>query len=755
MILDVQNLTVALPPGADRPHAVENVSFGVAPGEIICIVGESGSGKSVSAGAIMGLLAPGLRPTAGRIAFEGRDLLQASPTQMRALRGARLGMIFQEPMTALNPLMRVGDQLAEVMQVHGQPVGRRVHDLLEAVHLPDPARILRSHPHRLSGGQRQRVMIAMALALEPAILIADEPTTALDVTTQMQILHLIREVQQRRGTGVLFITHDFGVVAEIADRVAVMQRGQIVEQGPAATILGNPQHPYTRDLIAAVPHRGRAARPPVQSEPVLRLQNVGKTYHPGGLLRRGPGVQAVAGATIEVRRGETLGLVGESGSGKSTLARCVVNLVQADTGHIWFHDTDLRPLSRSGWAPFRRRVQMVFQDPFASLNPRRRIGDIIAEGPIAHGTPKAEARDRAAELLRLVQLDPSAAAPLPPRVQRRPAPTRRHRPRPSPWNPSSSSPTNPSPPSTFPSRPRSSASSKTSANASASPCSSSPTTSAVAAQVCDRVAVMQRGRIVEQGETQALFAAPTHPYTQAPPRQRSRPSLDPTRTHPRDLRMRIAVGGFLHESHSFAPRPTTYGDFLHPGGFPGLVQGPAPPRNPPRQRQRHRRRPRPSRSRRRHPNPPRLVHRQPRRPRPGRRLRAHRRPNLRPPRRSPPRRRRLPRPPRRRPRRLLPRRRSRTPPPRPRHRRPPHPHRHQPRPPRQPHASHGRPHRRPRPLPHLPPRRHAGRAGAARHGPLSSPPSPAATPSPKPTARSTSGCPSPANAPSCPPCNPS
>ena len=266
-MLEVEGLSVALPPGADRPFAVEDVSFGVQPGEILCIVGESGSGKSVSAGAIMGLLPKALRPKAGRIMFEGRDLLTAGAAELRGLRGARLGMIFQEPMTALNPLMRVGDQVAEVMQVHGRPVGRRVTELLEAVHLPDPARVLRSYPHRLSGGQRQRVMIAMALALEPAILIADEPTTALDVTTQMQILRLIREVQERRGTGVLFITHDFGVVAEIADRVAVMQRGRIVEQGPAAQVLNAPEHPYTRALIAAVPHGAGAARAVVEGDP--------------------------------------------------------------------------------------------------------------------------------------------------------------------------------------------------------------------------------------------------------------------------------------------------------------------------------------------------------------------------------------------------------------------------------------------------------------------------------------------------------
>ena len=513
-MLEIKALRVALPPGADRPFAVDDVGFSLAPGEILCIVGESGSGKSVSAGAIMGLLPPALRPTAGQILLDGTDLLHATPAQMRALRGARLGMIFQEPMTALNPLMRVGDQVAEVIEVHGQSVGNRVRDLLDAVHLPDPERILRSYPHRLSGGQRQRVMIAMALALEPAILIADEPTTALDVTTQMQILRLIREIQQRRGTGVLFITHDFGVVAEIADRVAVMQHGRIVEQGPAAEVLNHPRHAYTRALIAAVPHGAGAIREERAGEPVLQLDAVGKTYTPAGLFRRGTPVAAVVEASFEIRRGETLGLVGESGSGKSTLARCVVNLVQSDAGSIRFHGAELRSLSRAGWAPYRKRIQMVFQDPYASLNPRRRVGDIIAEGLIAQGTARPVARARAADLLALVQLDPAAAARFPHEFsggQRQRIGIAR------------ALATDPE---------------LLIADEPVSALDVSVQAEIlrlledlrarlgltmlfithdlrVAARICDRVAVMQRGRIVEQGPTAQLFANPTHPYTQS------------------------------------------------------------------------------------------------------------------------------------------------------------------------------------------------------------------------------------------------
>ncbi len=405
-LLSVEGLTVALPPGADRAHAVEDVSLHLDPGEILCVVGESGSGKSVTANATMGLLAPALAVRAGRIMFEGRDLLALPREALRSLRGARLGMIFQEPMTALNPLMRVHDQIAEVLTIHGARADApaRVQELLEAVRLPDPLRLARAYPHMLSGGQRQRVMIAMALALEPAVLIADEPTTALDVTTQMQILRLIRDIQQRRGTGVLFITHDFGVVAEIADRVAVMQHGRIVEQGPVATVLNAPRHPYTQALIGAVPRRAAAPRPPAQGRKLLEFVGVEKTFW------RGPAaLKALDGITLTVRQGETLGLVGESGSGKSTLARTAVNLVRPEAGAVRFDDTDLTRLSARGWSPFRKRIQFIFQDPFAALNPRQRVDDIIADGPVTHGTPRATARAEARELLRLVKLDASAA----------------------------------------------------------------------------------------------------------------------------------------------------------------------------------------------------------------------------------------------------------------------------------------------------------------------------------------------------------
>ena len=518
-LLAVESLTVALPRGGDRAHAVENLSFELRAGEILCIVGESGSGKSVSANAIMGLLPAALRPTSGRIVFRGRDLLGLTEPELLALRGRDIGMVFQEPMSALNPLMSVGDQVAEVMQVHRAHPGAareaRVLELLARVGLPDPAQLRHAYPFRLSGGQRQRVMIAMALALEPRLLIADEPTTALDVTTQMQILRLVKEIQGRRGTGVLFITHDFGVVAEIADRVAVMQQGRIVEQGPAAQVLNAPAHPYTRALIAAVPHGGAAARAAPDGPAVLSTRGVTKTYtRPGGLFRRAEPFRAVHDADFTIAKGETLGLVGESGSGKSTLARCVVRLVQPEQGEIGFQGTNLRTLSRSAWKPFRRKIQMVFQDPFASLNPRRRVSDIIADGPIAHGTPRGVARARAVELLRLVQLDAGAADRYPHEFsggQRQRIGIARALAM--------------EPELLIADEPVSALDVSVQAQVLkllAELRESLGLTMLfithdlrVAAQVCDRVAVMQRGAIVEQGVTQQVFARPAHAYTQA------------------------------------------------------------------------------------------------------------------------------------------------------------------------------------------------------------------------------------------------
>jgi len=417
-ILTVEDLSVKLPKGADRTHALGGVSLSIADNEIVCVVGESGSGKSVMANAVMRLLPPEVSIDGGRVLFEGKDLASASNAEMRKVRGAGIAMIFQEPMTALNPLRTIGDQIGEMFEIHTElskkDIKARVLALLQDVRIPDPAQAARAYPHELSGGQRQRAMIAMALALDPRLLIADEPTTALDVTTQAQILKLIRELQSRRKTAVLFITHDFGVVAEIADRVVVMQHGKVVEQGQVADVLHNPQHPYTQQLIAAVPPLAAPPARQLNSENILTLENVSKTYRNGGFLGRGARVtHAVKSVSLNLPRGATLGIVGESGSGKSTLARCIIRLIDPDGGSIVLEGKDWAKLSRDDVRRETKHIQMVFQDPFASLNPRRKAGDLVAQGPIVHGVPRAQAWAEAKELFRLVGLDPSAMDRLP------------------------------------------------------------------------------------------------------------------------------------------------------------------------------------------------------------------------------------------------------------------------------------------------------------------------------------------------------
>ncbi len=416
VVLTIDNLTVALPSWSDRRNAVEGVSLDIHRNEILCVVGESGSGKSVMAKSVLRLLpAPHVRVTGGRILFEGKDLLTLSEPEIRAIRGGRIAMIFQEPMVALNALMKVGRQIDEVLEVHTKMRAAerrtRVLELLADVHLPEPERIIDSYPHELSGGQRQRVMIAMALAVEPALIIADEPTTALDVTTQAQILHLIKELQRTHGTAVLFITHDFGVVAEIADRVAVMRHGELVELGQTSDVLNTPQADYTKALVAAVPSmtpRARTSAP--ASAPLLIVRNVEKTYgrHGGWFGSRGRTVKAVQKVSLDIGRGRSLALVGESGSGKSTLARCIIGLEESDGGEIILDGEQISGLTRNEMRTLRRHLQMVFQDPFASLNPRHRIGDIIALGPTIQGVSKEQAWKEARELLMLVGLKPEA-----------------------------------------------------------------------------------------------------------------------------------------------------------------------------------------------------------------------------------------------------------------------------------------------------------------------------------------------------------
>src|SRR5712672_58821 len=388
----ITNLRIALPSGGERAYAVDGISFDLKPGEIVCVVGESGSGKSMCAHALMGLLPDTVTMESGEIAFEGRNLLACSEDGWRDLRGRRIAMVFQEPMTALNPLMRIGDQMMEMFEAHGllSPRERRQKalGLAREVGLPDPDRIVRVYPHQRSGGQRQRAMIAMALALEPAVLVADEPTTALDVTTQAQILKLIRDLQRSRNMAVVFITHDFGVVADIADRVVVLRHGQIVEQGSAQAVLNRPQHAYTKALLAAVPSMTPPQRAPlIDRNKAVDVIGLDKTYvTSGGWFRPDRTVQAASEVNFSILKGETLGLVGESGSGKSSVARLVMRLIEADRGTVRIGETDLTRLSGKALHAERHRIQMIFQDPFASLNPRRKIGHIIADGPIAAGT---------------------------------------------------------------------------------------------------------------------------------------------------------------------------------------------------------------------------------------------------------------------------------------------------------------------------------------------------------------------------------
>lgn len=414
-LLEVENLSVPLPYGLDRKYAVENACLKLNPHEILCIVGESGSGKSMLANAIMGLLPYYMQPSSGKILFNGQDLLTMSEDRLRHERGRSIAMIFQEPLSALNPLMTIGDQIAEVMQVHGEGNAAarraRVIELLGYVGLPEPESLLHAYPFRLSGGQRQRVIIAMALVLEPAILVADEPTTALDVTTQAQILDLIRKIQRDKGMAVMFVTHDFGVVADIADRVVVMERGLVVEQGEAEQILNRPQHPYTRRLIASVPHREPPETPTenTNGNVLLEVRSLRKTYRSGGgFFSRPRIVDALDDIGFSLRKGETLGVVGESGSGKSTLGRCILKLTDVDGGQILLRGKDIVPLSAANFRPMRSRVQMIFQDPFSSLNPRHSIGRILTDGPVAHGIPFRDAERKARELLTLVGLEASS-----------------------------------------------------------------------------------------------------------------------------------------------------------------------------------------------------------------------------------------------------------------------------------------------------------------------------------------------------------
>ena len=408
-VLRIEGLSVDVAGGG---RLLRQVSLHVAPGETVCVVGESGSGKSMTALSVMGLLPPGVRRVAGSMLLDGEELAGAPAARLRELRATRMSMVFQEPMTALNPVQTVGRQIEEVLRLHrvGTAAQRRerVMAMLREVQLPDPRRIHRSYPHQLSGGQRQRIVICMALILQPRLLVADEPTTALDVTTQQQILALMRDLQQRHGTALLFITHDFGVVAELADRIVVMKDGAVVETGSRDAILTAPRDPYTRQLVASVP--SLVPQPPrtLRDDPVLQVEGLSKVYAEGGWPARKPGVRAAQDVRFTLHRGQILGVVGESGSGKSTVARSVARLIEPSSGSIRVAGEEFARLSQRELRSRRRRVQVVFQDPYRSLNPRRRIGDSVMEGLLNAGVDREAALARAAGLLQLVGLGAAA-----------------------------------------------------------------------------------------------------------------------------------------------------------------------------------------------------------------------------------------------------------------------------------------------------------------------------------------------------------
>ena len=416
-LLQVDRLSTQFSGNRGVTLAVKDVSFEIFSGETLCLVGESGSGKSVTGLSILGLLPASASHPSGTVTLSDQvSLLGASEETMQTVRGVRISMIFQEPMTCLNPVLTIGEQIVEALELHlgmeGEVARARALDLLTQVEIPDPAQRMDDYPHRLSGGQRQRVMIAMALACEPDLLIADEPTTALDVTIQAQIMQLMSELQKRHQMALLFITHDLSLVSEIADRVIVMQQGQIVESGPKAQVLGSPGHSYTKELLAALPSNLPRLEPmaAISGEPLIQLRDL-RVYFPirkGVLQRHVDDVKAVDDVSLQIHTGRVLALVGESGSGKTTLGRALLGLVPVTSGSVVYKGTDLSGLNRRDFKPFRKDLQIIFQDPQSSLNPRLSIASILTEPMAVHGigANHAERLDMAAAYLARVDLDP-------------------------------------------------------------------------------------------------------------------------------------------------------------------------------------------------------------------------------------------------------------------------------------------------------------------------------------------------------------
>lgn len=412
MLLEVNNLSVGLLSHTGTSPLLKDVSFAIEAGEILALVGGSGSGKSVTSLALMRLLPNALRITAGKVLLSGQDVFAYNELQMNAVRGKKIAMIFQEPQSALNPVQSIGQQIAESLRKHqhlqGAPLQKKVLALLEEVGIPDPQQRYDWYPHQLSGGQKQRVVIAIALACEPLLLIADEPTTALDVTIQKQILTLLDEIRQRRQLAILLITHDMGVVAEMADRIAVMQKGEIVEQATASNFFAAPKHPYSQELLAFLPKDNHFCQP-VQQDALLDVNNIKVWFakRKGLLQRVYDHTKAVDGISLTIARGETLALVGESGSGKTTVGRAILRLEELTAGEVSFAGQRIDGLNKKNFLPLRKKVQIIFQDPFSSMNPRFSIREILAEGmqALGVGLNSVEREARMRQLLERVGLN--------------------------------------------------------------------------------------------------------------------------------------------------------------------------------------------------------------------------------------------------------------------------------------------------------------------------------------------------------------
>ncbi len=520
-LLSVEHLSVHFHTREGVVRAVDDVSFSVEPGEVLGIVGESGSGKSVACYSLLGLIPmPPGRIESGRAEFDGIDLLSLSEKQLRRIRGRRISMVFQDPMTSLNPYMRIGDQLVESLRQHHRVDKKAARERailsLEEVGIREARQRIDNYPHEFSGGMRQRVMVAMALITEPELLIADEPTTALDVTVQAQILDLIKEIQRRRNLTVVFISHDLGVVAGLADHILVMKSGQVVEAGPPKQIFRAPQHPYTRQLIEAIPTSAKSAVGTLEDTPLLdvrELYTAFPVYRGMFFPREVSRVEAVKSVSLSVRKGEILGLVGESGSGKSTLGRSIMRLVDSQSGEVWLDGKSLSALRKGELKRARRDFQMIFQDPYASLNPRMTVFDTLAEPLLLHGlAERGNLREQVNQLMDDVGLDRRSVRKYPHEFsggQRQRVAIAR----------------------ALAVRPRLIVADE--------PVSALDVTIqaqildllleltrrhgltmlfishdlAVVRYLCDRVAVMKQGELVEQGETEAVFSRPQHPYT--------------------------------------------------------------------------------------------------------------------------------------------------------------------------------------------------------------------------------------------------